>query len=62
MCPRCGRKYTAAPALSREDGKTKICPVCGVGESLIPLELDEDQKTMILQEIENLERNEGRIE
>lgn len=33
-CPRCGRRYTAPPALSRTDNKTEICPDCGVQEAL----------------------------
>ena len=29
VCPLCGRTYHGAPALSREDNKTLICPDCG---------------------------------
>lgn len=33
ICPRCGKKYTGYPALSRRDNKTEICPDCGVAEA-----------------------------
>lgn len=33
-CPRCGKKYTQFPALSRRDNKTYICPDCGVAEAM----------------------------
>ena len=33
-CPKCGRQYTAPPAISRENGED-ICPVCGSGMSSI---------------------------
>ena len=28
VCPLCGRTYHGAPALSRTDNKTLICPDC----------------------------------
>ena len=34
ICPVCGREYHEAPALSRVDNTTFICPDCGVRESL----------------------------
>lgn len=34
ICPKCGREYTGRPVLSREDGKTDICPDCGMREAL----------------------------
>lgn len=33
-CPVCGRMYTQAPAISRKDNATLICPDCGVDEAL----------------------------
>lgn len=33
-CPKCGREYIVAPAISRKDNKTEICPNCGLIESL----------------------------
>ena len=43
VCPLCGRAYHGAPALSREDNETLICPDCGTREALqslgvVPLE------------------------
>lgn len=37
-CPKCGNAYTEAPALSREDGKTAICPDCGQKEAIAAFE------------------------
>lgn len=34
ICPVCKKEYTAPPAISRKDNKTKICPVCGQIEAL----------------------------
>ncbi len=34
ICPKCGKAYKGAPALSREDNTTLICPECGTRESL----------------------------
>ena len=33
VCPLCGRTYHGAPALSREDNKTLICPDCGTRQA-----------------------------
>ncbi len=35
ICPRCKRKYSERPAISRVDNRTKICPTCGLSEALI---------------------------
>ena len=34
VCPLCGCAYTGAPALSRTDNKTLICPDCGTRQAL----------------------------
>ena len=34
VCPLCGRTYHGAPALSRTDNKTLICPDCGTRQAL----------------------------
>lgn len=34
ICPKCGNKYDAAPAMSRLDG-SNICPECGSREALV---------------------------
>ena len=59
-CPKCGRQYTAPPAISRTDNKTEICPVCGAEESIAFL--PEEQRTEIITQIEAAERAAGRIE
>lgn len=33
-CPKCGSWYEDAPAISREDNKTEICPDCGQAEAM----------------------------
>lgn len=33
-CPKCGKYYVGYPALSREDNKTEVCPVCGIAEAV----------------------------
>ena len=33
-CPICGQEYTEAPALSRTDNQTLICPDCGTRQAL----------------------------
>lgn len=37
ICPRCGKKYTEVPAISRKDNKTEICPDCGFVESIFAI-------------------------
>ena len=34
ICPRCGKPFTEAPALSRLDNESLICPDCGTREAL----------------------------
>lgn len=34
ICPICGQEYAEAPALSREDNQTLICPDCGTRQAL----------------------------
>lgn len=36
VCPLCGKTYHGAPALSRTDNKTLICPDCGTRQALNP--------------------------
>ena len=39
-CPRCGKKISKYPALSRRDNKTNVCSECGSGEALIDLAMN----------------------
>ncbi len=34
ICPRCKRRYSGYPAISRADNKTPICSDCGTAEAL----------------------------
>ena len=34
LCPKCGQEYTGAPALSRFDNETFVCPDGGTREAL----------------------------
>lgn len=40
VCPLCGRVYHGAPALSREDNETLICPDCGTRQALQSIGVD----------------------
>lgn len=48
ICPRCGNAYHGAPALSREDNETLICPDCGTREALESIGVDEKEQESIL--------------
>ncbi len=48
ICPRCGRTYTAPPALSRADNTTRICPDCGTLEALASLGGGAEEQTRLL--------------
>ena len=48
ICPVCGREYHEAPALSRVDNTTLICPDCGVREALCSIGVEEAEQEEIL--------------
>ena len=48
VCPLCGETYTGAPALSREDNQTPICPDCGARQALRALGVKEEEVEEIL--------------
>lgn len=48
ICPVCGREYHEAPALSRVDNTTLICPDCGVREALNSIGVAEAEQEVIL--------------
>lgn len=51
VCPRCGRSYAGAPALSRQDNATLVCPDCGTREALAGMGVDQDEQELILEMI-----------
>lgn len=48
ICPRCGNAYHGAPALSRRDNRTLLCPDCGTREALESIGVDEKEQESIL--------------
>ena len=57
-CPRCGKPYTGAPALSRADNETLICPDCGTREALDSLGVKPEEQEQILAAIHRCRRSE----
>lgn len=51
ICPRCGATFDSPPALSREDGKTLICPDCGIREALTSIGVPLEEQEKILETI-----------
>ncbi|MCR4719681.1 MAG: hypothetical protein K5768_08655 [Firmicutes bacterium] len=51
VCPKCGKVYYDAPALSRADNETLICPDCGIRESLSVFGLSEEEQEHIINTI-----------
>lgn len=47
ICPVCGANFDAPPALSR-DGKTHICPECGIREALTAVAIPVNEQEEIL--------------
>ena len=48
VCPLCGKTYGEAPALSRTDNETLICPDCGTREALESIGVSKEQQDKIL--------------
>ena len=57
-CPICGKEYSEHPALSRTDGKTLICPDCGVREALGSIDVSKGEQERILEIIHGAGRSE----
>ena len=55
-CPRCGGIYSGAPALSRQDNQTPICPDCGTREALESLGVGAEEQESILKTIHRSQR------
>lgn len=47
-CPICGGEYHGAPALSRTDNSTMICPDCGTRQSLENMNLPPEEIEKII--------------
>ena len=58
VCPLCGGAYHGAPALSREDNKTLICPDCGTREALDSIGVSPEEQDSIIQTIHRCLRSE----
>ena len=48
ICPLCGQTYTDAPALSRTDNETLICPDCGTRQALDSIGVSAEEQEKIL--------------
>lgn len=51
ICSFCGKVYHGAPALSRTDNKTLICPDCGTREALESIGVKPSEQEEILKTI-----------
>lgn len=60
-CPRCSRLYGDAPALSRMDNETLICPDCGTREALTDIGIAREEQEEIIEVIHRFQRG-GRCE
>ena len=49
--PLCGRIYHGAPALSREDNETLICPDCGTRQALQSIGVEPSEQEQIIETI-----------
>ena len=49
ICPLCGNIYFESPALSRTDGKTAICPDCGIRQSLDSIKVPKEEQDKIIE-------------
>ena len=47
-CPLCGRDYRGRPAVSRTDGRTEICQLCGTKQSLEALGISREESEQII--------------
>ena len=48
VCPLCGQTYGEAPALSRTDNETLICPDCGTRQALESIGIAKEEREKIL--------------
>ena len=57
VCPLCGRTYHGAPALSREDNETLICPDCGTRQALQSIGVGPSEQEQIIETIHRIRRS-----
>ena len=48
VCPLCSQTYGEAPALSRTDNETLICPDCGTRQALESIGVSAEEQEKIL--------------
>lgn len=48
VCPLCGGTYRGHPALSRTDGKTRICPDCGTRQAMAAMGADSAEQERVV--------------
>lgn len=48
ICPKCGKTYKEAPALSRVDNETLICSDCGTREALASMGIGVEEQEQII--------------
>lgn len=56
VCSICVQKYNGYPGLSRKDGKTQICPDCGMREELEAFGYETNKIEERIAEIHRLQR------
>ena len=56
VCPLCGQTYGEAPALSRTDNETLICPDCGTRQALESIGVSAEEQEKILAIIHRADR------
>ncbi len=49
-CAKCGKEFSYPPAMSRDDGRP-VCRVCSAEEALSVVDMSEDEKASVLDEI-----------
>lgn len=59
VCPLCGGTYRGHPALSRTDGKTRICPDCGTRQAMAAMGADPAEQERVVAVIHKYTRNGG---
>ena len=60
VCPKCGKTYSARPAISRFDNHLEICPLCGTREALDIAGVSETEKAEIIAAIADYENKNKR--